>query len=307
MIVLDTGQDATPHRAAATRSVLFAAGLAALSAGPAAAQTGGDATPHLSLKRTSLTTGEATGKPDGGTFSYTTSLKSGSTIGTLTSQDTTSNPNEMMIADPANPNSQGKPSPGGLGRYMATYTVNGTPSAPTNDDPFDIAVFGMSCYYTTYESDWGTPPKMCKSVRISGTTYSGTVKDPDGLKGTYCSSFIAEVRLQGSGILNGGQDIQYNAGTITKVDSIKSADGTPVEADHTVARDRSIIPRGGIRVSVDQVGNDLLANDTGGAIIGYRLDLYKGGGAAVCANFSNVLGVSACSVRSAACPGYAFP
>ena len=95
----------------------------------------------------------------------------------------------------------------------------------------------------TRRGDWGTPPKMCRSVRVSGTTNCGTVKDPDGLKGTYCSSFIAEVRLQGSGILNGGQDIQYNAGTITKVDSIKSADGTPVAADHTVARDRSIISR----------------------------------------------------------------
>jgi len=308
MIVLDSGQDdAIRARAALPLAALCGAGIMVMLAAPAAAQTGGNPTPHLSLKRTSLTTGDATGHPDGGSFSYTTAVQSGSTIGTLTSQDTTSNPNQMIMADPANPSGQGSPSPGGLGRYTATYTVNGTSASPPNDDPFNIPVFGMSCYYTTYESDWGTPPNMCKSVRINGTTYSGTVTDPYGYAGTFCNSFIAEVKLQGSGVTSGNTDIQYNAGKIVAVSSINGADGSPVVADQTVARDRTIIAGRGKHVSVDNVGNNLLANDTGGAIRGYRLDLYRGAGAAVCANAANVMGVSACTPRSATCPGYAFP
>lgn len=308
MIVLDTGQEtAATHIAPAARYALVAVGMTALLASPAAAQTGGGTDPHLSLKRTSLTTGDATGHPDGGTFSYTSALQTGSTYGTLTSQDTTSNPNQMMMADPANPSAQGKPSPGALGRYTATYTVNGVSANPPNDDPFNIPVFGMSCYYTTYESDWGTPPKMCKSVRIAGTSYSGTITNPYGYTGTFCSSFIAEVKLQGSGVTNDGTDLQYNAGTITAVASIKSADGTPVVANQTVARDRAVIGAHGTHISIDQIGNDLLANDTGGAIKGYRIDAYKGNGVAVCSGFSNVMSVSACTPRSAKCPGYAFP
>lgn len=110
--------------------------------------------------------------------------------------------------------------------------------------------------------------------------------------------------MQGSATLNTGQNIQYNVGTsqIVNVNQINGADGSAVIAGRTVARDRSIIPTGGYTVDVDQVGTGLSANDTGGAIIGYRLDLYKGAGQAVCSGYNNIVSVSACNPGTAACP-----
>lgn len=292
--------------AVSTIACLAGPGLALALALPAAAQ---NPNPHMSMHRDTLTTGTATGGPDGGSWSFDTSMVNGSTIGTLNIPDTGANPASMELPDPSNPSQNGAPSPGGLGQYTVTYTVNGQSVQGKGDDPFEIPTFGMSCYYTTLESDWGDPTVQngCQSVRIHGHTYSGTVTDPDGYKGTYCASFIAEVTLQGSGVLNSGQDIQYNAGTIKNVKEIHSADGTPVVADQTLARDRSIIPAKGVKVSVDQVGNDLLANDTGGAIIGYRLDFYRGSGKAVCSGYTNVMAIGACKPKQAACPQFQFP
>jgi 3D (Asp-Asp-Asp) domain-containing protein len=125
--------------------------------------------------------------------------------------------------------------------------------------------------------------------------------------GTFCSSFIAEAKLQGSAGLNNGQLIQYNVGnqTFSIVTALDGADGTPVVAGQTVARDRSVIPTGGYTVDVDQIGNSLLANDTGGAIVGYRLDLYDGVGQAVCSGFTNIISVAACSSALSTCPALA--
>jgi membrane-bound lytic murein transglycosylase len=93
---------------------------------------------------------------------------------------------------------------------------------------------------------------------------------------------------------------------ITAVSVIDGADGTPVVAGQTVARSRSIIPGRGVLVDVDSVGTGLLANDTGGAIVGYRLDFYQGSGKAVCAGYTNPMGVSDCSPAQTKCPGSAL-
>jgi 3D (Asp-Asp-Asp) domain-containing protein len=289
-----------------TRCCLAAPGLVLALAAPALAQ---DQHAHMSMHRDTLTTGTATGSPDGGSWSYATTVVSGTTVGTLTSPDSSANPNMLSLPDPPNPSQNGAPSPGGFGQYTVTYTVNGQSVQGKGDDPFKIPTFGMSCYFTTLESDWGDPTVKngCKSVKIHGTRYSGTITDPYGYKGTYCAAFIAEVVLQGSGTLDSGQDIQYNASKITNVKEIHGADGTPVVADKTVARDRAIIPAKGVKVSIDQVGNDLLANDTGGAIKGYRIDLYRGSGKSVCDGYSNVMGISACQPGQPACSRFAFP
>jgi 3D (Asp-Asp-Asp) domain-containing protein len=286
----------------------LALGLAAAPVARAATVSP-QATPAMDLKRDTLTTGVATGTPAGGTFSVQSVKDSGTTIGTLMSSGATSNPNMLSMPDPANPSGTGAPSPGGLGTYTVTYTANGMAVLAKTDDPFHIPVFGFSCYYTALESDWGVVgPKTCKSLKLSGTTYSGTITNPYGYPGTYCSSFIAEVKLQGSATTNAGDDIQYNNGVIMKVASIKSADGSAVVAGKTVARDRAIIPaRNSVHVDADNVGKGLLANDTGGAIKSYRLDFYKGAGVAACSGFSNVMAISACTPKQAACPGYAVP
>jgi 3D (Asp-Asp-Asp) domain-containing protein len=258
---------------------------------------------QISLQRLDLTTVQATGTPSGGTFTYNATAASGKNITSIdyaSGMTDITNPNITKLSDPPNPTWRGTPTPGGLANIQAGYSLQqGTISAT---DSFSVPTFGMSCYYTTLESDWGTPPNRCKSVRISGIRYKGSVTNPPNLTGTFCSAFIAEVKLQGSGVLNNGSDVQYGSSAVNVVGSINGADGTPVVAGQTVARDRSIISGTGVHVNVDQVGTGLLANDTGGAIKGYRLDFYKGAGKSVCSDYSNIISVSACDPGSGTCP-----
>ena len=58
-------------------------------------------------------------------------------------------------------------------------------------------------------------------------------------------------------------------------------------------------------VDLDQIGSGLLANDTGGGISGYRIDLYNGAGEAVCADYPNVMAVGACTSGSSGYPASA--
>ncbi len=58
-------------------------------------------------------------------------------------------------------------------------------------------------------------------------------------------------------------------------------------------------------IDLDQVGTGLLANDTGGDVTGYRIDLYKGVGKAVCANYDNIMAVGACTPATSGCPANA--
>ena len=263
-------------------------------------------TATITLARESLTTINATAAPSGGVFNFTTTLSSGSngaTVAQANGYSTSSNPDKIQLTAPGG---GGPPSPGGLETLVATYTVDG---AVAKNDLNTIATFGMSCYMVALESDYGTPPNSCSSTTISGVTYSGAVTNPYGLTGTYCSSFIANVKLQGTGQLNSGSYIHYNTSTgqMDSVTSVIGADGTAVIAGGSVARDRAIIPGRGVLVDVDGVGNGLLANDTGGKILGYRLDLFNGAGKAVCANYPNPHGVGVCQTpQGTTCPGSAL-
>lgn len=49
-------------------------------------------------------------------------------------------------------------------------------------------------------------------------------------------------------------------------------------------------------------GAVLLANDTGGAINGYRIDLFNGAGYAACASFQNIITIGACNPGNPRCP-----
>lgn len=258
--------------------------------------------PFITLARTTLTTARASGTPAGGTFAYGSEAIGGSNhavVAMASGVSPTSNPNDITFTAPA---SGGAPTPGGLSRLIARYQLNGTEA---RNNLNRVATFGMSCYMLALESDYGAQPDSCSATTIYGTRYTGTVTNPGGLQGTYCASFIANVRLQGSGQLNTGGYINYNVNTrqFVAVNSVNGADGTPVVAGQTVARDRAVIPGRGVLVDVDGTGAGLLANDTGGAIRGYRLDLYNGAGRAACAGYANPLGVGACQTPQASCPG----
>lgn len=263
--------------------------------------------PQITLTRDSLMVIKAQGTPSGGTFSYKLEKLSGtSLVGWKSAAQPKDNPNTINLTNPANPNSGGAPAPGGLASLTATYTTTNSEKASKQ---VKIPTFGLSCYYTASEVDWGTPPDKCKSITINGQKYSGIVKDPLGLSGTYCSSFIAQVKLQGSAFTRDSRMIQYDpkSNKIREVSKFTGADGSEVVAGRTLARDRAIIPKGGVRVSIDRVGAGLLANDTGGAIKGYRIDLYKGAGIAACRDFSNIISVSACAPGNDKCPARNVP
>jgi len=270
--------------------------------------------PTINLERIDLMDVKATGTPnvtgtsENSAFNYYTVNVAGSsvaTIGYASGSNAQSNPTFFQLTEPDNPCTGGVPCQGGLESITAKYTVNGVSSA---DKSFSVPTFGMSCYYTTLESDWGAPPNNCTvPLKWKGVRYTGAVTNPSGLNGTYCLAFIEDVLLNtGSGVLNNGQDIQQNNGNIVRVSTIKSADGSPVVAGQTVARDRSIIPGIGVLIDLDQVGTGILANDIGSDIIGYRLDLYQGAGKGVCANNNNIMAVGACTPATSGCPASAI-
>lgn len=259
--------------------------------------------PAITLSRSELTIVVASAAPDNGTFTYAVNAVTGTAIPTVDPTTTTNNPNVLTLTSPGG---SGAPRPGARARITADYNLplNGR-DHKAKRVPFQVPTFGLSCYYTALQGDWGAPGS-CRKVTINGVTYSGTAKDPYGLAGTYCRSFMEIVKLNGSGQLNDGRFIQYNAGAIGVVPSINGADGTPVVANQTVARDRSIIPLGRT-VDIDDVGNGLTANDTGAAIAGYRIDLYRGAGRAVCNGYSNPIQIAACQPASAGCPKRDIP
>lgn len=256
---------------------------------------------QISLSRESLMVITAKGTPSGGTFSYKLDKLTGTSTAGLKTTNATDNPNTLNLTNPENPSGNGAPLPGGLARVTATYTTKQNEKVSKQ---FKVPTFGLSCYYTASEVDWGTPPNECESTRIKGTVYSGTVKDPHGLAGTYCNAFIAQLRLQGSAFTRDNRMVQYDpkSNKIRVVTKITGADGSAVEAGRTIARDRTIIPKGGVRVAIDRVGGGLLANDVGNDIKGYRIDLYKGGGEDACANFNNIISVAACTPGNDKCP-----
>lgn len=260
--------------------------------------------PTIALSRTSLTEVQATGTPLGGVFSLTTQpISGGNFAAVVQSQGATINPNPALVQAPPG---GGAPTPGGLERLVAKYTVAGVDAVNSANT---IATFGMSCYTVALESDYGVAPNNCSATTLYGVRIAGAVLNPNGLTGTYCAAFISNVKLQGTGQLNGGGYINYNVATrvMVPVATVTGADNTPVVAGQTVARDRTIIPGRGVMVDLSGIGTGLLANDTGGAIRGYRLDLFNGAGRAACANYANPISVGVCQTpQGATCPGSAL-
>ena len=260
----------------------------------------------LTLTRNTLTTASASATPAGGSFSHVGTIEAGPnppTVQIASGGTATSNPNPIEFRTTAN---SGGPKAGGRIKLTSTYTADGAQSV---NDRNRVVAFGMSCYMLALESDYGAQPDSCTSTRIGGVTYSGTRTDPNGLSGTYCASFIANVRLQGSGQLNDGRYVNYdvNSNTINVVSEVRGSDNTAVVADRTVARDLAIIPSRGVLVDVDGIGDGLLANDRGGHIVGYRLDLFRGAGKQVCAAYANPIRIGACqTAQGLTCPERRF-
>lgn len=260
----------------------------------------------LQMTRLGFNRASALGVPGGGMFAYTTPIESGVNVARgafVAGTGPANNPSQIEFRTPAAP---GAPAPGGRIRIDAKYTVNGV---NTFNDQNRVVTFGMSCYMVALEADYGTPPGACRETTISGVRHVGSETGLPGLPGRYCRSFTANIRLQGTGRLTAGGFVNYDVNTKTyrRVNKPTGADGTEVVAGRSVARDRKIIPGLGVLVDVDGIGRGLLANDTGGKILGYRLDLFRGAGNAACAGFPNPIRIGACQVaQGITCPVEAF-
>ncbi len=223
-----------------------------------------------------------------------------------------SNTGTFTLADPANPGTT--PNPGTLANmqvlfnYVSPSLIRGygtTASLPT-------ATFGMSCYFTLKETDWGSAtasPTTCKSVTYKGVTYSGTETAPFGgtLAGTHCKAFDLELGLSGAAQLATGVKAKFtpNAngiiadGTVSTITVFTGVQGTTLTPGKSGARDMSIIPAyvSGItlyKTQLDQVGT-LVMGDTGAGVSGYRIGVYKGIGASTCAGYANPIVVGGCT------------
>src|SRR6185312_13463471 len=181
----------------------------------------------ISVSRSSLTQTSSSGSPSGGSFSYSSAVVSGQLPASYTTGNATANPNTANIVAPKNP--QSPPSPGGLAELTASYHC---PTGDTDLHPFRVPTFGLSCYILADENDFLTATQTCKSLTISGTTYSGVTTNPPGLPaGDYCTSFLGDVRLQGSGSTRNGTKIHFLSGTnptwqFSVVANFTGADGT---------------------------------------------------------------------------------
>ncbi len=256
----------------------------------------------MSLTRNSQT--QLTGKATlvGGEFGLASALLSGSTGASLSTPNVFDNPNTFTLTPPASASSKGAPSPGGLAEYEIQYACTDGGFSPIH--AFDNATFGLSCYILSLQSDWG-PSTACKSLTLKGTVYSGTQVNPTGMPaGTYCRSFLADTRLQGSGMMTNGTKVHYVSGTsptwvFKTITAFNGADGSPVVANQTVARDRHIIGRNE-SVTLSSKGT-FRANDTGGAIKQYRIDIFGGFGHAACSSFINIMSLGNCSPGISTC------
>jgi 3D (Asp-Asp-Asp) domain-containing protein len=125
--------------------------------------------------------------------------------------------------------------------------------------------FETSCYITSLESDFASDPVVVTNSDIPGL--------PSGH--SYHKSFVSDVMMQGTGLGLDNAYLHYNGGghfiiaecTVTKT-GVCARDGTTLAVDPTVVPMLST-------VSISSIG-DRTAQDTGGKILDYKVDIYYG-------------------------------
>ncbi len=149
------------------------------------------------------------------------------------------------------------------------------------------------------EADWEPRFLITAYIVANEADFAGpTVTNPCGLQGTWRRTF-----LYGNGVLmqGSGQDLNGNIITIDwaasgrplnpnnvcfRMDTCaRTASGACAQAGTTIAVDRTVIPMGA-NVNIQNLGNRT-AQDTGGAIIGYHIDEFRGFGRAAMQGWGN--------------------
>lgn len=145
---------------------------------------------------------------------------------------------------------------------VKSNTVSATPTISA----YYESTFYCSAYNTALESDYSGP-----KVAVSGITDA-----------TFKSDFIAQVKMNGSGKTDTGTYIHYSGNNTFTYLAPTTCTGTTPVANKTIAVDNTYIPRdiiGGrwkrATVNIEGIGN-CVAEDKGGGINGYHIDIYKG-------------------------------
>lgn len=169
---------------------------------------------------------------------------------------------------------------------VASVSINGSVLDSFNEtinfDAYEFvryeSQFKITGYITALESD----PEYQGGTIQSITAINKTNNTSITLNLT--SSFISALNLQGSAYLNDGRLIQYGNGSYSVYPAgttILGATSTPVIADETCAVDDYYVIRhgGNNKFSELYVGGFegyLIANDAGGGITQYKIDIYCG-------------------------------
>jgi 3D (Asp-Asp-Asp) domain-containing protein len=158
---------------------------------------------------------------------------------------------------------QTRAQPGPSTISSADPTITTTSPAVITWFPADYeSSFLVTCYVLSSESDFLSSPLV------------GPINGLPANK-RYHRGFISDVKLQGSGIALDGSTIRYDGGGTYSLANcpltstgVCAVDGTTAAVDPTVVPYRSTI-------SIDSVGSRV-AQDTGGAITNYHIDVYFG-------------------------------
>lgn len=146
--------------------------------------------------------------------------------------------------------------------------------------------FKLTVYYTPVESE-----------------YTGSKVSATGVTGKYRSDFLNDVKMEGYGKTESGSYIGYFSGKYSKSDKPLSCTGTGLKKEKTVAVDNTIIPRykdNGIwqraTLSIHGLPYYRCAEDNGGGITGYHIDVYAGVGKKAYNNLRKSIASSAYTV-----------
>jgi 3D (Asp-Asp-Asp) domain-containing protein len=155
---------------------------------------------------------------------------------------------------------------------------------------------------TFQEANWENRFRVTAYILANEADFGGqTVTNPCGLQGTWLRNFLYGngVLLQGSGQdLNGniitidwahsGRPLNQNNVCFTITNCPHTASGACAQAGTTIAVDPAVVPMGA-SVNIENVGGRV-AQDTGGGINGYHIDVFRGFGHAAMQGWGNFQG-----------------
>ncbi len=166
---------------------------------------------------------------------------------------------------------------GTVSSFSCTATIGGTgyTGSKTSTISFNVPSYYTSSFYITYYV-------IAKESNYSGS-YTSTAPGISSSK-LFKPAFLSAVKVQGSGYSHYSEYMQYNSssGTFSIVSYPQTSMGTSPTVNKTIAVDPYYVPRKSVsaglaKVRITDVG-DRQAEDGGGKITGYHIDVFYGTG-----------------------------